>query len=279
MTATRFPLDCQGLGLTASAILPICTGAPASISKPARSWTCWTTPAPALPGHPAARTPAPAFRNPVENQRVQQPRQNRFPETIGGMAAPWRCAAAASRQRRAWRSILLGSSSDPVDHGAAGLCQPLAVNDDVPRHPLLEERDQVTDLRVLRDRVGLDEGVADPGATSSGHGPYRGRPTSPHSLRRTRCARLRMAGSSGAAGQLSKSSSGRMLSATTWPPASTCTNGVSVVPAPARGRRSPRRICPFRARPTPADCRPGGSACLSLRAAAHRGRATGRHRR
>ncbi len=55
--------------------------------------------------------------------------------------------------------------------------------------------------------------------------------------------------------------------------------GVSAVPAPAGGRRSPRRICRCRARPTRAGCRPGGSASLSLRAAAHRGRAAAHHRR
>ena len=36
-------------------------------------------------------------------------------------------------------------------------------------------------------------------------------------------------------------------------PRSTAT-GASPVPAPAGGRRSPQRICPRRARPTPADC-------------------------
>ena len=61
-------------------------------------------------------------------------------------------------------------------------------------------------------------------------------------------------------------------------PRSTAT-GACPVPAPAGGRRSPRRIRPCRARPTPADCRPAGSASLSLRAAAHRGRATAHHRR
>ena len=55
--------------------------------------------------------------------------------------------------------------------------------------------------------------------------------------------------------------------------------GACAVPAPAGGHRSPQRICPRRARPIPADCRPGGSASLSLRAAAHRGRATAHHRR
>ena len=61
-------------------------------------------------------------------------------------------------------------------------------------------------------------------------------------------------------------------------PRSTAT-GASPVPAPAGGHRSPRRICPRRARLIPADCRPAGSASLSLRAAAHRGRATAHHRR
>ena len=61
-------------------------------------------------------------------------------------------------------------------------------------------------------------------------------------------------------------------------PRSTAT-GASPVPAPAGGHRSPQRICPRRARPTPADFWPDGSASLSLRAAAHRGRATGHHRR
>jgi hypothetical protein len=61
-------------------------------------------------------------------------------------------------------------------------------------------------------------------------------------------------------------------------PRSTAT-GASPVPAPAGGRRSPRRICPRRARLIPADCRPAGSASLSLRAAAHRGRAAAHHRR
>ena len=55
--------------------------------------------------------------------------------------------------------------------------------------------------------------------------------------------------------------------------------GASPVPASAGGHRSPQRTCPRRARPTPADCRPDGPASRSLRAAAHRGRATGHHRR
>ena len=61
-------------------------------------------------------------------------------------------------------------------------------------------------------------------------------------------------------------------------PRSTVT-GACPVPAPAGGHRSPQRIGPRRARLIPADCRPAGSASLSLRAAAHRGRATGHHRR
>ncbi len=61
-------------------------------------------------------------------------------------------------------------------------------------------------------------------------------------------------------------------------PRSTAT-GACPVPAPAGAHRSPQRICPRRARPTPADCRPAGSASLSRRAAAHQGRATGHHRR
>lgn len=61
-------------------------------------------------------------------------------------------------------------------------------------------------------------------------------------------------------------------------PLSTAT-GACPVPAPAGGRRSPQRICPCRARPTPAGCRPAGSVSLSLRASARRGRATAHHRR
>ncbi len=55
--------------------------------------------------------------------------------------------------------------------------------------------------------------------------------------------------------------------------------GACPVSAPAGGRRSPQRICPCRARPIPADCRPGRPASLFLRPAAHRGRATSHHRR
>jgi hypothetical protein len=78
---------------------------------------------------------------------------------------------------------------------------------------------------------------------------------------------------------------GRLEGASRWKRAlvrrtarSTAT-GASPVPAPAGGHRSPPRICPRRARPIPADCRPGGPASLSLRAAAYRGRAAEHHRR
>jgi hypothetical protein len=106
---------------------------------------------------------------------------------------------------------------------------------------------------------------------ASGASHPRGAPLA--DLRAVRRARQRTCGpgSTGAPGR-------RLLPGGCRAPLSTAT-GACPVPAPAGGRRSPQRICPCRARPTPADCRPAGSASLSLRVSARRGRATAHHRR
>jgi hypothetical protein len=163
----------------------------------------------------------------------------------------------------------MGEARDGVKrliHRSGDKPQPSPETPEQKRAAEQEQRDRTAKTLEILERLNRNRPIPRPGPPSSPPGGRQGA----HTPSRDSSVR-----SSNGIGRAPADGNAPWCAGT---PRSTAT-GASAVPAPAGGHRSPQRICPRRARPTPADFRPDGSASLSLRAAAHRGPATEHHRR